>query len=347
MTGGERSSRRGIFAFPQSLTFHPHSWCTVLRPLNTLREWRRVLDTVGEKALPTLSRCLGGPVLRELGLTGQSAYLRAALVETGCVRAIESSATLAHLFRSIFDLLKNAYRCDYVYRTAITRMFLRRYSPTTTTLLSELRVWRSKADLAMFNGTSVAFEIKTELDNVDRLDSQLRDYSSMFDRIFVATHERRLAALRRDLPDHVGILVLGRGLSLRVERDAVSNADQVRTATVVDALRREEVVAMTRRLTGSVPSATHVGLIDECARALAPCPPRAVHDAMVAVLKQRVRLTRADLVEIAPELVAAYMETGLSTKLWPQITSLLTRTTIGDLIDGHGKVLPVLTSQDL
>lgn len=311
-------------------------------------EWRWLLDAVGSKALPALGKCLSGPVLRNLALTGRSEYLAGALVETGFANAIGLSSTVGDALRAIFDLLRNAYRCDYVYRAAITnKLFLGRHSPATTTLLSELRVWRSKADLAMFNGTSIAYEIKTELDNVDRLDSQLRDYSSMFDRIFVVTHDDRLASIRPVIPPHVGILVLGRSLSFRVEREALSNADRVHPRTIADALRRDEVLEVTRRVTGSVPSATRVALIDACTSALASCSPREVHDAMVAVLKRRICMTREDVSGVAPELVSAYMETGLRPDTWQVITERLTQRTLGDVITDYGEVFSVPARQDV
>jgi hypothetical protein len=296
---------------------------------------------VGPKALPTLAQCLRGPVLRDLAQTGQSAYLRAALIETGFAGAVGGDTTLRDALLLLFEVLANAYRCDYVYRAAITnKLFLGRYSPSTTTLLSELRVSRSKADMAMFNGTSVAYEIKTELDSVDRLKSQLRDYSGMFDRIFVVTHDRHLAAVRADVPAHVGILVLTRALSFRIERDAISNAEHVRSDTIVDALRREEVIALTRHVLGAVPHASVVGLVDECARALASQSPRDIHDAMVGVLRNRGRLTRDDLVGVAPELIGGYMEMGMSPKKWHILSARLTATTVGALIAGRRTVPP-------
>ena len=314
------------------------------------RRSRRLLAAVSRSALPILSQCFRGTILRDVALNGGSAFLRAALLETGLVNAMGASTTLEEALLAVFWLLNSTYRCDYVYRTAITnKLFLRRYSPATTTLLPELRVWRSKVDLAMFNGTSVAYEIKSDLDNVGRLETQLRDYSEMFDRIFVVTHQGQLTSLRANLAPHVGILVLTDALSFRVERDATSNVDNVRTTTMVDALRREEVLSLTRSVLGALPASTSVGLIDECVRALASRPARDVHSAMVAVLKRRVRLTRADLEAIAPPLVCAYMESGLPARSWPALTARLVTTTMGDLIGGggHGEVLPVFSRQDV
>jgi hypothetical protein len=163
----------------------------------------------------------------------------------------------------------------------------------------------------------------------------------MFDRVFVVTHERHLPAVRADAPEHVGILVLTRALSFRIDKDATSNAEHVRSDTIVDALRREEVITLTRRVLGALPPASAVGLVDECARAIASKPPRDIHDAMVAVLRSRGRLTRSALVGVAPELIGGYMEMGISPQRWHLLSARLTATTVGTLIAGNGDLLPV------
>lgn len=313
-----------------------------MRTLSTARTLQQLQDSVAPGALPTLARCIGGPVLREIA-RGRIEVLREAFDETGFARVVDDRIALLDALVLIFDFMRRDYRCDYVYRTAITnKIYLGRHSPTTTTLLSELRVWRSKADLAMFNGTSIAYEIKTELDNLDRLSSQLDDYSSVFDRIFVVTSEGQAGAVGASVPDHVGVLVLTSGLRLATVRDALSNADHVRPGSIVDALRRDEIIAVTRLVTGSVPATTTVTLADVCRTALEAEQPRAVHDAMVTVLKKRRRLTRRDFGGVRPELVTAYLDTGLRADQWPALTSRLTDLTVGDVMADDGHLLPIL-----
>ncbi|WP_169927442.1 sce7726 family protein [Labilithrix luteola] len=248
----------------------------------------------------------------------------------------------------VFELLQRSYRCDYVYRSTIAaKLFLGRHSPTTSALIPELRVWKSKADMAVFNGTSIAYEIKTELDNLDRLQSQLADYSAVFDRIFVVTYDGRGEELRATLPSHVGILVLTRTLSFQVVRDALSNAENVRPRMIVDALRRDEVIEVTRRVVGRAPCATEVTIRQECADALATCTPRSVHDAMVAVLKRRMRCTREQLARVPRPLLSAYLESGTKSQMWNRITERLTSVTLGDLIAHDEQILSIPQGEDV
>lgn len=320
---------------------------TMLFKLTTARSRRDLYRRLGPGAMASLSRCLSGPALRSIVTNGRADVLRGTFVESGLASCIGESTTLLDALVIVFELLRDNYRCDYLFRTAIGKsLFLGRHSPSTTAMLSELRVWRSKVDLAMFNGTSVAYEIKSDLDNLGRLDAQLRDYTKIFDEVFVVVSEDKLDAVRGAVRDHVGLMVLRPNLSLSKIRAATSNAEHVCIASIVDALRKDEVVAVTKMVTGSVPTATPVQLIDRCAKALANRMPREVHAAMVTVLKRRQTLSRKDFESVRPELVSAYLDTGLEPRTWSEITRTLTRTTIDALVANNGNIFPVPPSEE-
>lgn len=292
------------------------------------------LQDVDVKHLPLLARCLTGPVLRHVLEGGRSAFLAEAFRITRADEKLGGDATLLTAAQAIFELVSRRYRSDYVYRTAIAnKIFLGRHSPATTALLSELRVWRCKADLVMLNGTSTAYEIKTELDNFDRLAAQIAAYSRMFDRIFVVTYEDQVKRLQSCLPDFVGIITLSEAFTLRVRRDAVSNAHNVHVPTILDALRRGELVELTRRICGAVPSVSGVQLVGECTRLLlAQNCPRKVHDEMVVLLKKRRTFSRQDFDHVPRELVPAYLDSGIASRDWPRLTAILANTTVKEAL---------------
>lgn len=291
---------------------------------------------VEKKWLPLVARLLTGPTLRQILRTGLSAYVASALRDAGVADALGADASLVETASAIFEQLRKHYRNDYVYRSAITKkVFLGRHSPTTTVLLPELRVWRSKADLVMLNGTSVAYEIKTELDKLDRLTSQLEAYSRMFDKIYVVTDERLLDRVRAETPDYVGMIVLSSAFTLRVMREASSNADRVHVPTIIDALRLGELTDLTKRICGRLPDSTSVQMFAACARLLEDASPRAVHDAMVSILKRRRAFGADDFRPVPDELLSAYVESGIDAAEWPALTERLTSTTLETFLDAH------------
>lgn len=92
----------------------------------------------------------------------------------------------------IYNHLKKEYQNEYYYKnTLLNKLLLGVHSPKTTTALTEVPVGNSKADFILINGKAVVYEIKTALDNFERLDGQIQDYFKAFSRVVVVTSEEK------------------------------------------------------------------------------------------------------------------------------------------------------------
>ncbi|NSD83629.1 sce7726 family protein [Faecalicatena fissicatena] len=124
----------------------------------------------------------------------------------------ESEKTNLELVSEIYKVLKNEYRNEYYYKnTLLNKLLLGIHSINTTTALTEIPVAKSKADFVLINGKAVVYEIKTELDNLDRLESQINDYFKAFDHVAVVTYKENIAAIQKkvgSIGKPVGIYVL-------------------------------------------------------------------------------------------------------------------------------------------
>lgn len=69
----------------------------------------------------------------------------------------------------------------------------------------ELPIGTSRADLCKINGMSVAYEIKTDLDNFSRLQKQLTDYFDIFDEVYVICSNTNYNEIAHMIPDQCGI----------------------------------------------------------------------------------------------------------------------------------------------
>ena len=91
----------------------------------------------------------------------------------------------------------------------LNKLLLGRHSVNTTTALSEMPIGKSIADFILLNGKGVVYEIKTELDKLDRLDNQINDYYEVFNYVVVITNDKHLIKVMARYKDTtVGILVL-------------------------------------------------------------------------------------------------------------------------------------------
>lgn len=104
------------------------------------------------------------------------------------------------------DITELLYKC-YPNETTIKAAFLEQYLFKTPSSVSgfETPVKSSRADLCKINNNSFVFEIKTDLDTLDRLDKQLFDYSSVFEYVYVVCSEKNLSKIVDSISENVGI----------------------------------------------------------------------------------------------------------------------------------------------
>lgn len=281
-----------------------------------------------------LALLFSGPVLRELARSGASRLVTYTVAEAAGTDGPWRALTYGEVFEACYAHLWAHYRAEYVYKNVIaTKILLGRHSPTTSALLPEFRVEQAKADAVIINGTSTAYEIKTELDNLDRLPSQLAAYCKVLDRVFVVTHPSLVDRVAALADTRVGILALTPRGSLRTVRPAASNAAQVCPGTIFDSLRRSEYIHILRQVFGDVPHVPNTRMYRECRRLFETLAPEVAHAEMVKVLRaRRVPAATAAFLTRAPgSLKALALTTPLSPTATERLEQVLGSPTVGGL----------------
>lgn len=72
-----------------------------------------------------------------------------------------------------------------------------------------LRHGRARIDLAIVNGELIGFELKSDLDSLQRLPEQVMVYNSVLDRITLIVTERHLSAAVEQISEWWGIIIAG------------------------------------------------------------------------------------------------------------------------------------------
>jgi hypothetical protein len=189
-----------------------------------------------------LARMFTRPVFSAIAATGEWERGLGFLIRQQVLRR-GPRQTVSDLFESAWKVLCSFYRNEYVYKAELAnRVIFGRHSPRTTALHVELPVARSIVDIAMFNGTSTAYEVKTEFDSARRLQTQTADYLKVFDKVFVVAHTSTATAYAKLVDERVGVLALDVRGSFNVVKEAISNKHDVAVATVFRCLRRAEYV---------------------------------------------------------------------------------------------------------
>jgi hypothetical protein len=189
----------------------------------------------------------------------------------------------------VYNALCNGYRCEYIYKNQIINdLLLKKYNLSSTIAMNEFRVRNSIADIAMFNGISRAFEIKTELDSDKRLSSQLLDYEKLFDECYIVTHES-LVDKYLNHKDDTGIIVLYKEkncLKLEEIRSAKRN-NTIDCETLIRCLRTVEYKNIIESFYGKIPDVSSFKMFDACLLKMKDIPVNELHTLMITELKNR------------------------------------------------------------
>lgn len=223
--------------------------------------------------------------------------------QVGVESAGGPDATVGEAFDSAFRVLKRVgLRDEYVYRAALThKVLMGKHSLNTASMLSEFRVGRCKADLAILNGTATVYEIKSERDSLSRLSNQIGSYKKVFANVYVVTSEDHLRGVVATTPHDVGILCLSRRYQISTVREAVDRSDRISPAAVFESLRTVEARSVLAKLGIDAPNVPNTRERTVMANQFAALVPQEVHTAMVKTLKEtRSLATLSELIGMLP-----------------------------------------------
>jgi len=281
-------------------------------PLSKLCEPRRVLSSV--ERLRLLARMFTRPVFADIARSGNWQVALGFLARHGLLTPASKGQPLATLFESAWLEIRRGYRNEFVYKTEIAaRIVFGKHSPNTASLHIELPVGRSIVDLAVFNGTSTAYEIKTEFDTPRRLTTQTSDYLAAFDRVCVVTHPRCAEIYAEIVDPRVGVLVLTERGSLRQIRKPLTNCKNASPQTIFSCLQRAEYVdAVSKRI--GVPVVKPSGIIQAyCGEVFREFTPLEAHAIFVSALRKRK--TDGETVRFVTALPESLRVLGYATPL--------------------------------
>lgn len=268
-----------------------------------------------EAGLRALARIFSRPAVKALAsaLTTEAAldfWIQHGLVK----RTFRSSGNLANLLNAAWDALCEQYRCEYIYKNSLaSKMVFYRHRPHTAAFFSEFSVGKSIADIVVVNGTTTAYEVKTQYDSGRRLTTQTADYLRVFDRVYVVAHDSLSCRILPALDTRVGLISVDDSGAMRTQKVAAENRQNVDPAMIFRCLRRAEYLAVIGKETGTVPSAPN-GLIGQlCAEEFGRLSPPSAHQHLVRML--RARTTDAQMASFMHALPESLRAAGYATPL--------------------------------
>lgn len=191
--------------------------------------------------------------------------------------------------KKLYKALVSDYRCEYVYKNEIVRKLLVKYGIKSTAVFNEFKVGNSIADIAFFNGESKAFEIKTDLDTPKRLEKQISDYQSIFDKCYIVIPADRYKQYLDGLAPEVGIITLskqGTNIVLEEKRSAIKQ-ESIDSDVLINCLRTEEYKSLIIRELGNLPDVPGHCMYDACRGLMHGIPAEKLKSFFIDTMKER------------------------------------------------------------
>lgn len=260
-----------------------------------------------------LARFFSRTVLQDIARRGCADSVGRELLSLGLAPG-EDQISVADLFEASFSVLSRQYRCEYVYKSAIAnRIIFGRHSARTASLAIELAAANSIADAVVFNGTSTAYEIKTEFDTHRRLSTQTADYLRAFERVYVVTHPALAARYASLVDERVGVLSLNGRNQLSQFRPAIPDLNRIEPAVVCRMLRLNELMTVVERYFGPQPELPNTRIRQHYEALFCTLDSAAVHSALVSSF--RARTTSNDVARYVSDMPACLRALAYATPL--------------------------------
>lgn len=189
----------------------------------------------------------------------------------------------------LYRFMYKKYKCEYIYKnTLLRRIVLGRHSVKTCSALPELRIRKAKADMVVINGAATVYEIKTDLDNLSRLDNQIEEYYKAFDSVMLVASEKHMHKLLhkyRETP--VGISTLSAKGFIHEEKASEPFREKLQSDVIFSVLRKREYESILMKCDIELPQCVDTLYYRYCKALFSEIPAARMYSLFLETLKAR------------------------------------------------------------
>ena len=210
--------------------------------------------------------------------------------------------TNREIIKSLYLQCNDNYRNEYFYKnTIINKLLLEKYNLTTTVALNEIAIGQSIADLILINGQAIIYEIKSDIDNNERLISQISSYFKAIDTVYIVTYEENAKKIKNQIDNNnIGIYILSKKGELIQEKAATPNRSELHNETIMKLLHKNEYQNIITQIYGQLPKTSPIMFYRECSELFNKIDTDIVYKLAIDELKERNIRHKKEYKKIVP-----------------------------------------------
>ncbi len=233
------------------------------------------------------------------------------------------------IINEIYEFISKSYRNEYFYQnTLLNKLLLEKHNLSNAAALTQLPICKSKADFVLINGKAVVYEIKTELDTFNRLDTQLRDYLKAFSYVCVVTSETkydRAVNMLKDTPVGIYTLTSRNTISKKKRKEPEEDTSKLNHTAIFKVLRKRERENILLKYFGGLPDSPQAFYFGECLKLFSEIPIKIAYMMALEQLNKRNQIKASQIEKIPYELKSLAYFSKLSKKDWQAIKKFMSQ----------------------
>jgi len=186
-----------------------------------------------------------------------------------------------------YKILEKNYPNEYVLKNEFLTQWLKKELGNSDSIIfNELRIGKAIADLAMFNGKSKVFEIKTILDKEYRLSNQLQEYKKLFNEIYIIIPNELLSKYIA-FDKKIGIITydsISKNFELIQKSHFNSNIDP---GVLMEVLHTKEYLGIVKKYYDDLPGMNSFNQFNICKKIIARIPGEYLNELFISEMKKR------------------------------------------------------------
>jgi hypothetical protein len=192
-----------------------------------------------------------------------------------------------NVLKNSYKILERSYPNEYILKNEFINQWIKKeLGNDDSIVINEFRIGKAIADLAMFNGVSRAFEIKTILDKEYRLSGQLTEYRKIFNELYLIV-PLSLKAKYLNYEESIGIITYdSKNKEFELCREAVKNTE-IDPVTLMELLHTREYLEIVKEYLGNLPSMNVFTQYDICKEILCTIPHNLLNKLFLRTIKKR------------------------------------------------------------
>jgi hypothetical protein len=195
--------------------------------------------------------------------------------------------TYLSILRQAYKVIEKKYPNEYILKNEFLTQWLKNELGTSQSIIfNELRLGKAIADLAMFNGKSKVFEIKTILDKEYRLSNQLQEYKKLFNEVYIII-PKELISKYSEFDVEVGIITYDSNSKVF---ELIQNSNfnyQIDVDVLMEVLHTKEYIDIVKIFYKDVPEMNSFNQFNICKHLIAKIPSKDLNELFIKKMKER------------------------------------------------------------